>query len=177
LNPRRSKDLRVFGAALVVLAADQISKHLVRCYLLPGVPWNPASWLRPILSFTYVTNTGAAFGLFPDLGWFYTFVAIAVIALILFFYRHLPFHSWLVQLSLGMQLGGAFGNLADRLWHGQVIDFIDLNFWPVQEWPVFNLADSSVVVSVCILAVYLLLEKEPLTASSDSLTGEDKGVQ
>jgi len=177
LNPRRSKDLRVFGAALVVLAADQISKHLVRCYLLPGVPWNPASWLRPILSFTYVTNTGAAFGLFPDLGWFYTFVAIAVIALILFFYRHLPFQSWLVQLSLGMQLGGAFGNLVDRLWHGQVIDFIDLNFWPVQEWPVFNLADSSVVVSVCILAVYLLLEKEPLTASSDSLTGEDKGVQ
>ena len=177
LKSRRSSDLIVFGAAIVVLAADQISKYWVRHYLVYGVPWNPAPWLRPILSFTYVTNTGAAFGLFPSLGWFYTFIAATVTALILFFYKQLPSDKWLVQISLGMQLGGALGNLTDRLWHGRVIDFIDLNFWPLQEWPVFNLADSSLVVGVCILAVYLLWEGEETLTSSSDVPADDGSLQ
>jgi len=158
------------------LAADQISKYWVRRYLSPGLPWDPAAWLRPIMSLTYVTNTGAAFGLFPELGWFYTLVRAAVIAFILLFYRRLPTDRWLVRTSLGMELGGALGNLIDSLWHGRVIDFIDLNFWPLQEWPVFNLADSSVVVGVCMLAVYLLLEKEPVASSSSALTDDDEHI-
>ena len=173
MNPRRSRDFLVLSTALIILTADQVSKYWIRRYLLPGVPWNPVPWLRPILSLTYVTNTGASFGLFPELSWLYTFVAIVVIALILLFYRRLPARYWLVSISLGMQLGGAFGNLVDRLWHGPVIDFIDLNFWPLQEWPVFNLADSSIVVGVCILAVYLLLEKEPLASSSNPSSDGD----
>jgi signal peptidase II len=198
LNPRRSRHLLVFGAALIVLAADQISKYWVRHNLTPGVPWNPALWLRPILSFTYVTNTGAAFGLFQQLGWFYPLIAIssafAIIAGILFFYRRLPPDERLILLSLGMQLGGAAGNLADRLAaalqspttspgllglperlsNARVIDFIDLNFWPLHEWPVFNLADSSVVVGVCILALYLLFEQEPPVAPSDTLSSDNE---
>ena len=198
MNARRSRHLLVFGAALIVLAADQISKYWVRHNLTPGVPWNPAPWLRPILSFTYVTNTGAAFGLFQEWGWFYPliaiFSAIAIIAAILFFYRRLPSKQRLILLSLGMQMGGAAGNLLDRLvaalqspttspgllgWperllNARVIDFIDLNFWPLQEWPVFNLADSSVVVGVCILALYLLFEKEPPVPSSDTLSSDNE---
>ena len=156
MNPRRAKDILVFGAAMVVLAADQLSKSWVQQNLLPGMPWNPIPWLRPILSFTLVTNKGASFGLFPELSGFYTLVAMVVIAAILFFYRRFPTDQWLVALSLGLQLGGAFGNLVDRIWRGQVVDFIDLNFWPLQEWPVFNVADSSIVVGVCMLAIYLL---------------------
>lgn len=167
MKPRRFRDLLVFGAALVVLAADQLSKHWVRASLVPGVPHDPIPWLRPVLSFTYVTNTGASFGLFPHLGWLFTLIAIAVIAFIGLSYRFLPAHNWLMQVSLGMQLGGAIGNLVDRLWHGRVIDFIDLNFWPLQEWPVFNLADSSVVVGVCILAYYLLLDSSVTTVEDD----------
>jgi len=167
LKPRRFRDLVVFGVALVVLAADQLSKHWVRGALVPGVPFNPVRWLRPVLSLTYVTNTGAAFGLFPQLGWLYALIAIAVIAFIVISYRLLPAPNWLIQVSLGMQLGGAIGNLVDRLWHGRVIDFIDLNFWPLQEWPVFNLADSSVVVGVCILAYYLLLDSSVTTVEDD----------
>jgi signal peptidase II len=198
LDSRRSRHLLVLGAALIVLAADQISKYWVRHNFTPGVPWNPAPWLRPILSFTYVTNTGAAFGLFQELGWIYPFIAIlsasAIIAAILFFYRRLPPNQGLVLLSLGMQLGGAAGNLLDRLLaalqspttspgllglrerlsNARVIDFIDLNFWPLQEWPVFNLADSSVVVGVCILALYLLFEKEPTVPSSDTLSSDNQ---
>jgi len=151
-------------AAIIVLAADQISKHLVRTSLVPGVPYDPIPWLRPVLSFTYITNTGVSFGLFPQLGSLGALINVVVIAVLLFSYRRLPVDSWLIPLSLGMQVGGALGNLTDRLfWRGQVTDFIDLNFWPLHEWPVFNVADSSVVVGVVILAYFLLfdLEVEP----------------
>jgi signal peptidase II len=175
LNSRRSHDLLVFGIAVIVLAADQISKYWVRHNLMPGVPWSPAPSLRPILSFTYVTNIGASFGLLPQLRSFYPFIITGVIAVILLFYRQLPANPKLVLVGLGMQLGGALGNLLDRLLHGRVIDFIDLNFWPLQEWPVFNVADSSVVVGVCILALLLLFE-EPLVSSSDTLGDENERV-
>lgn len=165
---RRSRDLLVFGTALTVLAADQLSKYWVRHNLTLGVPWNPLAWLRPVLSFTYVTNTGSAFGLFPGLSRLYTVVALAVVALILLFYRRLPSGNWLLHMSLGLQLGGALGNnVVDRLLWGRVTDFLDLNFWPLQEWPVFNVADSSVVVGVCILAAFLLFEKEPPRTPAD----------
>jgi signal peptidase II len=156
------------------LAADQISKYWVRHNLMPGVPWSPAPSLRPILSFTYVTNIGASFGLFPQLRSFYPFIITGVIVVILLFYRQLSANPKLILIGLGMQLGGALGNLLDRLGHGRVIDFIDLNFWPLQEWPVFNVADSSVVVGVCILALFLLFEKELPVSSSDTLGDEDE---
>lgn len=169
MRHRRSRDLLVFGVALIVLAADQISKAWVRRTLLLGVPWDPVSWLRPILSFTYVTNTGVAFGLFPQLGSLYALVALAVIGVLFCFYRNLVPDALLMSISLGLQLGGALGNnVIDRLWHGRVTDFIDLNFWPLQEWPVFNVADSSIVVGVCILAGYLLLQKEQPAVAGDA---------
>ena len=161
MTHRRSRDLVVLGAAIIILAADQISKHLVRTCLVPGVPYDPVPWLSPVLSFTYITNTGVSFGLFPQLGSLGALINIVVIAVLLFSYRRLPVDNWLIHLSLGMQVGGALGNLVDRLlWRGQVTDFIDLNFWPLHEWPVFNLADSSVVVGVVILAYFLLFDLE-----------------
>jgi len=145
--------------------ADQLSKHWVRTNLTLGVPYNPVNWLRPIFSLTYVTNTGAAFGIFPRLGSSYILVYLIVIGVILASYRTLAADRRWLQLSFGMQLAGALGNLLDRLrMAGRVTDFLDLNFWPLQNWPVFNVADSSVVVGVCIMAVYLLLEA-PLESS------------
>jgi signal peptidase II len=170
LKPGRSRDLLVFGVALILLTADQLTKHWVRTSLVLGVPYNPVPWLRPILSFTYVTNEGAAFGLFPQLKPLYPWIYVVVIAVILLTYRRFPVDNWLIQISLGMQLGGAAGNLANRLLYGgQVTDFIDLNFWPLHEWPVFNVADSSIVVGVCILAFFLL------TAPEDVLMEGDQG--
>ena len=131
----------------------------MRSNLALGVPYNPVPWLRPILSLTYVTNTGAAFGIFPRLGSSYILVYLIVIGVILVSYRTLAADSRWLQLGFGMQLAGALGNLLDRLrMAGRVTDFVDLNFWPLQDWPVFNIADSSVVVGVCIMAAYLLLE-------------------
>lgn len=161
MKDRRSSDLVVLAAALIILAADQISKHLVRTSLMPGVPYDPIPWLRSVFSFTYITNTGVSFGLFPQLGSLGALIYPVVIAVLLFSYRHLPVDNWLIPLSLGMQVGGALGNFVDRLlWRGQVTDFIDLNFWPLHEWPVFNVADSSVVVGVVILAYFLLFDLE-----------------
>lgn len=168
MRHRRSRDLVVLGVAIIVLAADQISKHLVRTSLVPGVPYDPIPWLSPVLSFTYITNTGVSFGLFPQLGSLGALLNVTVIAVLLFSYRRLPVDNWLIPLSLGMQVGGALGNLADRLlWHGRVTDFIDLNFWPLHEWPVFNVADSSVVVGVVILAYFLLFDLEIETESEE----------
>ena len=137
--------------AVLTLVIDQISKRAVMTSLRPGESWNPVAALERWVSLTYVTNTGAAFGLFPDYGVIFMVIAVVVIVTIIFYYRHLPGEQWLVQASLGLQLGGALGNLLDRLQHGHVIDFIDFKVWPV-----FNVADSSVFVGVVILAFYLL---------------------
>ncbi len=168
MKTSQSRDLVLFGVAAAVLLFDQLSKNWVRTTLTPGVPWSPIALLRPVFSFTYITNTGASFGLFPQLASVYALVAIAVSLAIIYFRTQLAYASLWVWVSLGMQLGGSLGNLVDRLLHqGRVTDFIDLNFWPLHEWPVFNVADSSVVVGVVVLAAYLLLE-EPDTSAPDA---------
>ena len=139
--------------AAVVLAADQISKQLVLRSLRINESWSPIPGLSRFFSFTYTTNTGAAFGLFPDRGGLFIVIAIVVIIAIVIYYRYLPANRLLVRISLGLQLGGATGNLLDRLRYGHVIDFLDFKVWPV-----FNFADSAIVVGVVLLAYYLLTE-------------------
>lgn len=152
---RRLMKFLLPGVALVTLLIDRISKRVVMASLRLGESWNPVAALEPYVSFTYVTNTGAAFGLFPNYGTLFMVIAVVVVVTILLYYRHLPSDQWLVQTSLGLQLGGALGNLVDRFLYGHVIDFIDFKVWPV-----FNLADSAVVVGAVILAYYLLRHSE-----------------
>ena len=138
------------GVAILTLAIDRISKWVVVDSLRLGESWNPVAALEHWVSLTYVTNTGAAFGLFPDHGVLFMIIAVVVVAVTVFCYRYLPGHQWLVQTGLGLQLGGVLGNLLDRLRYGHVIDFIDFKVWPV-----FNLADTAIVVAVTILAWHL----------------------
>ncbi len=157
--------LVILAIAALVIAADQITKHLVVTRLAEGESWIPAPWLAPIAQVTHVTNTGVAFGLFPKLGGLFTLVAVIVVVVILLYQRSLPQHApaatlWLMRVALGLMLGGATGNnLIDRLRQGFVVDFIDLNFWPLREWPVFNVADSSIVVGVILLTVTMLVDE------------------
>lgn len=141
--------------ALLIFGADQASKYVVLTRLSLGESWSPLPALEKYVSITHVVNPGAAFGLFPDQGSLFAVIAVVVVVAILIYYRYLPTHNWLVRLSLGLQLGGALGNLADRLQHGHVIDFMDLKIWPV-----FNLADVAIVTGVGILAYFLLQEPE-----------------
>ncbi len=145
------RGLILFAVGLIVIVLDQIVKAEVRQHLPLNQSWNPIGWLDPIVTFTYLTNSGAAFGLFPSLGPVYVLVALAVIVVIIVFYRRLSEASWVLRLAFGLQLGGAAGNMVDRLWRGYVTDFIDFRVWPV-----FNIADMSVVVGTCLLAYYAL---------------------
>lgn len=110
--------------------------------------------LSRLVKFTYISNTGAAFGMFPQLGTIFMIIAVLVIVGIIIFHRQLPIHNVWVRISLGLQLGGAMGNLVDRILRGYVVDFVDIGFWPI-----FNIADISIVVGVSMLA-YCLWEEE-----------------
>jgi signal peptidase II len=139
------------GVAALVLLADRVTKYLVTTRLAVGEMWNPIPLLRPLFTVTHVTNTGAAFGLFREYGVFFAIVAMVVVVSIIIFYRHLPAGNSLLSVSLGLQLGGALGNLVDRLFLGSVVDFLDFKLWPV-----FNVADMAIVSGVAILAFHLL---------------------
>ncbi len=145
--------LLLWASAAFVLVVDQLSKLWVVQNLPQHIPVDVFPWLRPILSFTHLTNTGVAFGLFPQFGDFFTVLACLVVVAILFFYRTLDVRDWLTHLALGLQIGGAVGNLTDRLLRGAVVDFLDVNFWPLATWPVFNLADSAIVAGVGVLLI------------------------
>ncbi|NJN94088.1 MAG: signal peptidase II [Anaerolineales bacterium] len=102
--------------------------------------------------------TGAAFGMFPQLGGIFMVIAVVVVVAIVIFYHHLPTYNLWVRVSLGLQLGGALGNLVDRITRGYVVDFVDIGFWPI-----FNIADMSIVLGVTILAYFLWSEEDVLS--------------
>ncbi len=145
--------LTLLFIALLVLLADQGSKHLIVNSLQRHQEWAPIPSLQWLFAITYTTNTGAAFGLFPGGSQFFIVVAVVVVIVMLAYYQQLAANQWLLKLGLGLQLGGAMGNLADRLVRGHVVDFIYFKFWPV-----FNVADSCIFVGVVLMAIFLLKE-------------------
>ena len=166
---RAAIEFALFGVALVVIALDQYTKQWVRQNLEPGVSWNPISWLDPIVTLTHVHNTGAAFGLFPGMQYVFAGVALLVAALIVIYHRQLTDNSRFLHLAFGLQLGGALGNFIDRVFQGHVTDFIDFRVWPV-----FNVADSAVVVGTILLVYYSFFVGEPFESEdrTDALDSE-----
>jgi signal peptidase II len=131
--------LCLFGAAALVLALDQGVTFWVVRNLPLYTPVDIFPWLKPVLSFTYITNRGVAFGLFPQLSTLLKFLPLGVIALIFLFRRSIVVTRPWIDLALGIITGGALGNLCDRLFRGgSVVDFLDVNFWPFRQWPVFQ---------------------------------------
>ena len=164
--------LFLFGLSLLVVALDQYTKWLVRKHLPLNRSWNPITWLSSIVTLTRTQNTGAAFGLFPQMGLFLVIVPLAVVVAIIIYYRQLAAGSWMLRVALGLQLGGAVGNLVDRVCLGYVTDFLDFRVWPV-----FNLADSAIVVGTTLLAIYALFldpaRKGDLEAEDEPQRGAD----
>jgi signal peptidase II len=155
---RRSQNwLVLVVVAALTLVADRVTKLIVTNNLTLNETWEPPA-LHSVFSITYTTNTGAAFGLFPKQGALFVLIAFVVITAIIVYYRYLPEGYMLARVALGLMLAGALGNLIDRLRQGYVVDFADLNFWPLQNWPVFNVADSAIVVGVGLLAITMLRE-------------------
>ncbi len=136
--------------AVVVIVCDQLTKAAITTALAPGASIPPDAPIR----LTHVTNTGAAFGLFTGQSGFLLLATVVGVGAILLYFAFPPANSRLLDVALGMQFGGAIGNLIDRLRQGYVTDFIDLRVWPV-----FNLADSAIVVGVAVLAGFLMFSK------------------
>lgn len=133
------------------IIADRLTKlWIVR--LLP-VPGQEIHVLGTALSFTHVHNTGGAFGLFSNFNFLFVIVGILVPVLILIFFRKLLGKGVGWSIGTGLILGGAVGNLIDRLLYGHVIDFIDVHFWPI-----FNVADIGITVGIGILFLLILRE-------------------
>lgn len=134
---------------VVTLAADQTSKRMVDLNMHFGQSVPDEGFFR----LTYVTNSGMAFGLFPGQAVLPALASMVGIVVLLAFYRTRAVSDPILKTSLGLQLGGAIGNLVDRVRLGYVIDFID-----VGSWPVFNLADSAIVVGLTMLLFTLAMD-------------------
>ncbi len=138
----------------LVVALDQWSKYFVRLNLAPYERWAPWEWLAPYARIINTSNTGAAFGFFKDGALFFTVVAILVSIAIIIYYPRVPRSQVALRVALALQLGGALGNLADRLLQdGQVTDYIS-----VAKFPVFNIADAAIFLGVVILLVSSFFE-------------------
>ncbi len=139
----------LFVIAALVLVFDQGSKAIIR-YFIPvdiSIPLVPG-----ILHITHVRNAGAAFSLFPNQRLVFLIVSIAVIISIVYYYWRAGNVDRKLTIALGLMLGGASGNLIDRLVSGRVTDFIDFRVWPI-----FNIADSAIDIGVALLIIIMLI--------------------
>ena len=128
-----------FIALILVLVADQYTKNLISSFLYIGESIPENGFFR----ITYVTNTGSAFGMFVDHTYPLILASVIGIVILVVLFRSQPLGGEIFPISIGLQLGGAIGNLVDRVWLGYVVDFIDVGLWPV-----FNLADSAIVIGL-----------------------------
>jgi signal peptidase II len=149
----------VIATALVVLALDQITKSWITQTL--GQPGQPHSVevVGDFVRLSYTTNPGAAFGMFPAGTWFFALIALIAAPILLFARNYVSDRAWWMTVVFGMMLGGTLGNLIDRARLGRVTDFIDVGVGNLRWWS-FNVADSSFVVGVILLTIYLSFSSE-----------------
>jgi len=138
--------------SIIIILLDQSTK----LYIAGTLPIHQSiEVIRGYFSITHIRNPGAAFGIFsriesPFITIFFIIVSLIAISAILFFFRRVEKDNSIVQTSLSLILGGATGNFIDRLWHGEVIDFLDF-YWYQYHWPAFNIADASITIGAGIL--------------------------
>jgi signal peptidase II len=151
VGARWRRDLVFFLIAVGVVAVDQLTKAWVRNNLLYGEVWDREFGPVRII---HVVNGGAAFGILQGQTPFLIVMAILGLGAILMYYVYPPMDHGIIRIALGLQLGGAMGNLLDRVRFGEVTDFID-----VGEFPTFNVADSCITVSIVIVLGFFLLQE------------------
>jgi signal peptidase II len=154
--------LLLYSAAALVYVLDRVTKVLAEQRLQGGTP---VEIIPGVVELRFTTNPGGAFGLFGGATWLFVLASLVVIVAVLLSSVRLP--SALAAVSLGLVLAGALGNLTDRVirgpgFSGEVVDFIDL-----QVWPVFNVADSAIVVGAALLLLSSF-RREPAPAEEAS---------
>ncbi len=152
---RKSWILWILAAGVLIL--DQSSKSIVAASLHYGESWPSEGFFR----ITHARNTGTAFSLFQGYNNILSYIAIFAVVVLLWVYATTGAKSSLLRFALGLQLGGALGNLIDRLQQGYVTDFVD-----VGPWPIFNVADSSISIGMVLMIWFFI------TSSEDDLSGK-----
>lgn len=150
--------MRWLWLSALVLALDQMTKYFV----IQSLALYESISVFPGFNITRVHNTGAAFSFLKDAGgwqrWFFIALSSIISAMIIFWIRTTPVHRKWLRCSLALILGGAAGNLLDRVLYGYVVDFFDvsLSFLPFglfNPWPAFNIADSAITLGIIMLVI------------------------
>lgn len=176
LNKRSSaikpKTLLISIIPTVIIALDQWTKHAIleRFRLGESVPV-----LEGFFSLTYIRNPGAAFGLLAQAHPafrvpFFLIIPIVALVVIGMVFKKLPDNSLRVSSALGLVIGGAVGNLIDRVRFGYVVDFLDFHWQYTYHFPAFNVADSAICVGVTLLILDILFQPEAKSEAGNAST-------
>lgn len=136
----------------IVILLDQITKSWVVNNLSLGESFTPFPAVLPFLRIIHWQNTGAAFGMLQGFGGFFAVLAVIVALFIVIYFPRLESGNWMLRIAMGLQLGGALGNLLSRLEFGHVIDFVS-----VGNFAVFNVADTSITIGTGLLLLTIWL--------------------
>ncbi|MBN1145902.1 MAG: signal peptidase II [Anaerolineales bacterium] len=139
----------LFSIAGIVILLDQSTKYLVRANLPRGVVFMPDLWLSRYVRIVHLKNSGATLNIFQNMGGVLIALPIAIGLMIVYYFPRVPHSDWMLRLALSLILGGASGNLIDRLASGQVTDFIS-----IANLPVMNLADASIWIGAALLFLW-----------------------
>jgi signal peptidase II len=156
-DPSLRAVLVLAGTAVVVYAADQVTKALIVANVAQG---ERLDVIGDLVQLWHARNTGAAFSLFEGALILFLVVTVLALGVVAYFHRSLREKSLWLQVILGMVLGGTLGNLTDRLRHGAVVDFVSVGLGNLR-WPTFNVADSAIVVGILLLVAYLTFADRP----------------
>lgn len=162
----KQSGLRWLWLALLAIVLDQVTKLIVvaEMRLYESIP------IIPFFSFTRVHNYGAAFSFLADAGgwqrWFFTIIAIAISSLIFWWLTQTRREQVLLPIAFCLILGGAIGNLIDRIAYGYVVDFLDV-YYQSYHWPAFNIADSAIFLGAVLLLIDAFKNTEEKSENND----------
>jgi len=154
-------NIKLLGWSIVLIMLDQISKLIVKHFMQEK---ESISIIGNLLKITYIKNPGMAFGIQIGGKLFYTiFASIASVIILVYLFRLKPENFW-ARFGLATILGGAIGNLVDRIIYSKVVDFIDIR---IIRWPVFNFADTAVTIGMVILIAVVIFERKQEEAEEE----------
>lgn len=149
-----------FIIGILIIAADQLSKYLAVAYLMDK---RPIVLINNLIELHFVRNYGAAFGIMQNQRWLFIVITVLVlIGIIVFIIKNNNKLNVFTKISLGALLGGASGNLIDRVHLTYVIDFIKVDLGSLYDFPVFNIADIFIVVGTSLLVILILFDMHEL---------------
>ncbi len=137
-----------------IIALDQYTKHLAITEL---VKYDTLPLIESVFHLTFVENRGAAFGIMQNQRWFFIIITMIIFIVAAFYFIKYRPTNRLLLLSVSMIMGGALGNFVDRLRFGYVVDFLDFT---LIKFPVFNIADSFIVIGTILMAYYVIFIHE-----------------